>query len=244
MSVDEDLLREMQAMNRNITLMLANQVREERRFVRLEHLINVSTFPRNNIFTSTGFSIAPMIHNSTNVVYCYSQAAPVYTKPRAHMYEDQGRQPLSHHVVGAPSTYVPTLHEMRKDHRLIAEAEERCAEIDAPHLGNCQYISSKKARGLLRAGGEASKHVHIEWPHDHILVGPDKDRVYYKNLNMEQWAYGYTCIMENQSNYKIKDNMITHLKHVFQDSMSYGFRRAKGAHAEILNEMELGKINC
>jgi hypothetical protein len=25
--------------------------------------------------------------------------------------------------------------------------------------------------------------------------------------------------------------------------MSYGFRRAKGTHAEVLNEMELGKIN-
>jgi hypothetical protein len=60
---------------------------------------------------------------------------------------------------------------------------------------------------------------------------------------MEQWAYGYTCIIENQSNYKVKDNMITHLKQVFQDSMSYGFRRVKGAYAEVLNEMELGKIN-
>jgi hypothetical protein len=159
------------------------------------------------------------------------------------MYEDHGRQLLSHHAVGAPSSYVPTLNEMRKDNRLVAEAEERCGEIDASHLGNCHYTSSKKAWGLLRAGVEASKHVHIEWPHDHILVGPDKDRVFYKNLNMEQWAYGYTCIMENQSNYKVKDNMITHLKHVFQDSMSYGFRRAKGAHAEVLNEMELGKIN-
>jgi hypothetical protein len=50
--------------------------------------------------------------------------------------------------------------------------------------------------------------------------------------------------MENQVNNKVKDNMITHLKHVFQDSMAYGFRRAKGAHAEVLNEiMEMGKIN-
>jgi hypothetical protein len=49
--------------------------------------------------------------------------------------------------------------------------------------------------------------------------------------------------MENQVNNKVKDNMITHLKHVFQDSMAYGFRLAKGARAEVLNEMEMGKIN-
>jgi hypothetical protein len=181
MSVDEDLIREMQTMNRNIALMLANQIKDDRRFDRLEQLLNVSRSPSNNIFTLNGFSIAPMIHNSTSVIYCHSQAATVYTKPRAHMYEDQGRPLASHHMVGAPCTYVPTLNELRKDHRLMAEVGERCAEIDASHLGNCYYTSSKKARGLLRAGGEASNYfVHIEWPHDHILVGPDKDRVFYK----------------------------------------------------------------
>jgi hypothetical protein len=37
--------------------------------------------------------------------------------------------------------------------------------------------------------------------------------------------------------------MIGHLKHFFHDTMSYGFRRAKRAHAEVLSEMELGKFN-
>jgi hypothetical protein len=60
---------------------------------------------------------------------------------------------------------------------------------------------------------------------------------------MEQWAYGYTCILENQVNHKVKDNMITHLKNVFPDSIAYGFRRAKGTHAEVLNEIEMQKIN-
>jgi hypothetical protein len=73
--------------------------------------------------------------------------------------------------------------------------------------------------------------VHIDWPHDYILSGPDKERVFYKYLNLEQWAYGYACILENQSNIQIKDNMISNLKLFFHDTMSYGFRRAKGAHA-------------
>jgi hypothetical protein len=37
--------------------------------------------------------------------------------------------------------------------------------------------------------------------------------------------------------------MIGHLKHFFHDTISYGFKRAKGAHAEVLSEMELGKFN-
>jgi hypothetical protein len=91
----------------------------------------------------------------------------------------------------------------------------------------------------LRAGGESSKHIHIDWPHDFILAGPDKNRIFYKDLNLEQWGYGYTCILEIQTDIRVKNNMISHLKNVFQDTISYGFRRAKGAHAEVLNEMEI-----
>jgi hypothetical protein len=43
----------------------------------------------------------------------------------------------------------------------------------------------------------------------------------------------------------IKENscfMISHLKHFFHDTMSYAFRRAKGAPAEVLSEMDLGKF--
>jgi hypothetical protein len=113
--------------------------------------------------------------------------------------------------------------------------------MEENQIGNIN--SNKKARGLLRAGGEASRHVHIDWPHDFVLSGPDKDRICYKDLNLEQWAYGYTCILENQTNPVVKDNMIGHLKHFFHDTISYGFKRAKGAHAEVLSEMELGKFN-
>jgi hypothetical protein len=97
---------------------------------------------------------------------------------------------MSQQILGAHNMYVPSVREMRGDQRLQWEAEETFAEMDVSYLGNEQYITSKKARGLLRAGG----------PHDHILVGPDKERVFYKNLNMEQWAYGYTCILESQVN--------------------------------------------
>jgi hypothetical protein len=60
-------------MNHNIAMMLANQIKEEKRFDRLEHLISVSrpTYV-SNINMSTGLSVAPTLNNSTNVVYCFS----------------------------------------------------------------------------------------------------------------------------------------------------------------------------
>jgi 6-phosphogluconate dehydrogenase (decarboxylating) len=68
--------------------------------------------------------------------------------------------------------------------------------------------------------------------HMTILGGPDKNRVYYKDL-----------ILEGQTDSRCKDNMITHMKKVFHDTISYGFHRAKGAQAEVLNVMEKDKYN-
>jgi hypothetical protein len=61
-SVDEEMLREIQAMNHNIAIMLANQMKEDRRFDRLEQLISVNRNSTciNKINTSTGLSVAPI----------------------------------------------------------------------------------------------------------------------------------------------------------------------------------------
>jgi hypothetical protein len=73
--------------------------------------------------------------------------------------------------------------------------------VEEAQIGNIS--ASKKSRGLLRSGGESSRHVHIDWPHDYILSGPDKERVFYKDFNQEQWGYEYACILENQNNPQI-----------------------------------------
>jgi hypothetical protein len=79
---------------------------------------------------------------------------------------------------------VPTLAELRGDNRLLTNVNNQYEEFEAGHLGNVS--TNKKARGLLRAGGESSRHLHIDWPHDFILAGPDKNHIFYKNLNLEQ----------------------------------------------------------
>jgi hypothetical protein len=132
---------------------------------------------------------------------------------------------------------------MRSDPTLHYGATVRLQELENSVLRNSSSQNNKKAHGLLRAGGEASHHVYQEWPHDYVMVGPDKYRIYYKELNIEQFGYGYLSIMERQINIVNKDNMITHLKNLFPDSMTVGFRRAKGAHAEVLTAMESGRFN-
>jgi hypothetical protein len=107
------MLREIQAMNHNIAMMLANQIKEEKRFDRLEHLISVSRPYVSNINTLTGLSVIPTLNNSTNVVYCFSQAGPNYAKAHSHVYEAP-RVPhvKSQQTLGAHNIYVPSLREM------------------------------------------------------------------------------------------------------------------------------------
>jgi hypothetical protein len=94
----------------------------------------------------------------------------------------------------------------------------------------------------MRAGGESSKHLYTDWPHDHVLVGNDNERIYYKDLSIEQWSYGYVSIIEKQANPTVQRNMLAHLKDTYMDSILYGFKRAKGVHSKVLTAIEDGKV--
>jgi hypothetical protein len=103
-----------------------------------------------------------------------------------------------------------------------------------------QTLTNKKLRGLTRAGGEAAKTLYTDWPHDFVLVGLENSRIFYKDLNFQQWGFGYVSILERQSDPVIRDNMISHLKNVYLDAINYGFQRAKSIHAKVLNDIEEG----
>jgi hypothetical protein len=129
---------------------------------------------------------------------------------------------------------------MRRDTNLMAAADYHCADMDTSHLG--RHTNAKKARGLMRAGGEASRHLYTDWPHNFVLVGSDNDRIFYKDLTIEQWSYGFLAIIEKEINRTIQANMIAHLKNTYMDAILYGFRRAKCVHGKILTEIEDGRL--
>jgi hypothetical protein len=129
---------------------------------------------------------------------------------------------------------------MRKDSNLMTAAEVQCAELDGTNLGRPSNLNIKKARGLMRAGREASRHLYTDWPHDFVLVGSDNDRVFYRDLSMEQWSYGFMSIIEKEVHPIIKQNMISHLKNLYMDAILYGFKRTKSVHGKVLTEIEDG----
>jgi hypothetical protein len=97
-------------------------------------------------------------------------------------------QPIVSAVERAP--VAASLQALRSDATLQLQSKQRCEELDVSLLRNAQISTNKKSRGLMRAGGEASQHVYTEWPHDYVMVDPDQQQVYYRDLTLEQWAYG------------------------------------------------------
>jgi hypothetical protein len=73
-------------------------------------------------------------------------------------------------------------------------------------------------------------------------VGSDNDRIFYKDLTIEQWSYGFLAIIEKETHPIIKADMISHLKNTYMDAILYGFRRAKCVHGKILTEIEDGRL--
>jgi hypothetical protein len=88
----------------------------------------------------------------------------------------------------------PTIQAIRNDPYIVAMAQGHCNELEGLQIGINTNINNKKARGLMRAAGEA-KHLYTDWPPDFVLVGSDNDRVFYKDLSLEQWSYGYVNII-------------------------------------------------
>jgi hypothetical protein len=133
------------------------------------------------------------------------------------------------------------LRAIRSDPLIAAEVRHKCDNLDASAIGMVpSFINNKKARGLMRAGGEAAQTLYTEWPHDFVLVGLENKRVFYKDLNFEQWGFGYVSILERQTDPVVRENMIRHLKNIYQDAINFGFKRAKSVHAKILNDIEEG----
>jgi hypothetical protein len=202
-NTEVEMLMELRAINRNIEFMIRNQFEEKERWNSVEQFIKVSNSLSARVNTSIGLSVQPSVINSNNVIYCTSQAGPTYSSAGSRQIETRptGLTSIPTHsalrapVQAMPIPAIPTIAELRNNQRWTAEVQSHYNALEENQIGNIS--SNKKSRRLLRAGGESSRHVHIDWPHDYVLSGPDKDRIYYKDLNLEQWAYCYTCILEN-----------------------------------------------
>ena len=75
----------------------------------------------------------------------------------------------------------------------------------------------------------------VKWPHEFVLSGKIKDRVFYNHLSPIQWMAGFCRIIIEESNVQTKENM---LDYVLDDAHDFSGASAKASHAVLLCRME------
>ena len=102
---------------------------------------------------------------------------------------------------------IPDLHTIRNDKLIQEQVEEHIRQLSS---------SDKKGtdpRIKSQCGGSVDIYVKekVKWPLEYVLVGSNKDRVTYNQLNITQFMVGFCRIMREESCQITKKHMLDYL---------------------------------
>ena len=66
----------------------------------------------------------------------------------------------------------------------------------------------------------------IPWPQNYILSGTSKTRVTYDSLSTFQWMAGFSAIIREEKNVKIKNAMLEYMTDIMEDAQDFGWATA------------------
>ena len=111
------------------------------------------------------------------------------------------------------------------------------------HGGSSAEPARRISSGRDHTGNDGTTRIYIPWPNEHCLIGIERRKVKYDQLNQAQWHAGLMNILEMQRDPLIKQNMSAHIARLSRDVVDCGFAVAKGAHAACLIAIEEGRAN-
>ena len=76
-----------------------------------------------------------------------------------------------------------------------------------------------------------------------VLIGIDRRKCKYDQLNQAQWQAGLLNILAMERDPLCRKTMLDHITRLSQDVVDCGFRVAKGAHAAVLIALEEGRVS-
>ena len=108
----------------------------------------------------------------------------------------------------------------------------------APSPCSSKRISS----GRDRTGNDGVARIYVPWPNEFCLIGIDRKKVRYDQLNQGQWQSGLMNILAQEKDPLLAKHMLAHITKLAKDAVDCGFRLAKGAHAAVLCALEEGRV--
>ena len=102
---------------------------------------------------------------------------------------------------------------------------------------NSQKLKSKR-------GGPVDVVVQqkVSWPHEHILGDQNRKRLTYDQITMPQFVQGFVKNILDEQNPQYREHMLQHLGDIMKDTSDFSWQSAKASHADLLCEMERGKV--
>ena len=144
---------------------------------------------------------------------------------------------------GASDQHLPTFDELRSDDRIQMEVQRKLHQYDQMSRMDLKGKNSEHFKsGRYRPGYQRVKKI-IMWPQDQCTVVGGSRQPTYDDLSVYQWSQGYIQSVLEESNEKLRKNMLKHFVSMMQDSIELSFSTAKRAHGLILQEMEKGNVD-
>ena len=131
---------------------------------------------------------------------------------------------------------LPTLSTLRTSRQIQRQVDARIAEIESQ--SKVQVIIQKGVGG----GVDVLVSKKVAWPHDNVLGGVTRQIITYDQLSLTQFIQGFTRNILNESDGKIRDQMLWYMSDLMEDATDFSWASAKAAHAVILCEMERGTV--
>ena len=123
--------------------------------------------------------------------------------------------------------------------------EQQCyqpmAEQSA-YAGSFPVLSKRISSGRDRTGNDGVARIYVPWPNEFCLIGIDRKKVRYDQLNQGQWQSGLMNILAQEKDPILAKHMLAHITKLAKDAVDCGFRLAKGAHAAVLCALEEGRV--
>ena len=137
------------------------------------------------------------------------------------------------------TSIIPTMDLLKSNQDIQKQVDARFAEL---HNSQASISSSGKLKSQ-RGGGVSDIPIKrfVPWPQHYMLVGPDKARPTYDQLNPIQFMSG--CVKgaldlsEPDRTFALK-----YFSSLLEDASDFGFENAKACHAVVLTTMEQDKL--
>ena len=138
-------------------------------------------------------------------------------------------------------TEIPDLKVIRSSRPLQKKIDKKLASMDKEkHNQGNETPKIKSKRGGTT---EVLVNNRVSWPQDHILGGPNKQRVSYDQLSLTQFVQGFAKNILEESNHSCREYMLHYLADLMEDANDFSWANAKASHAVLMCEMERGVVD-